>query len=116
MLDLNAGAGPDALAMCITPHAGDAQQPEVLEHLGLRATRLVVITVPARTAALEIIRNVRRLAPPARIVVRARYRIHTSEFEAAGAHAVADDEDEVGRRLAEEACRLLLEPEPSTSQ
>jgi len=110
VLDLNTAARTAAEAMCLTAHVGDAQKLEVLEHLGIRSTRLVAITIPGRRAALEVLRNVRRLAPQARIVVRCRHQIHAADFRRAGAHEVAGDEEEVGRELAALSVSLL-EPE-----
>ena len=101
VLDLNADAKQLAETMGFVGHIGDAQQIDILEHADVRRAEVVVITVPARSAALTVLRQVRTLAPNAHIIVRSRYQLHRHEFELAGAHAVKGDEEEVGRRLSE---------------
>ena len=49
----------------------------------------------------------RSLAPDTAIIARARYHIHRWQLLLAGAHAVVDEEDEVGRRIASEVRRKL---------
>ena len=101
VLDLNPAAKRKAETMGLRSEIGDAQQEEVLEHAGVRGARLVAITLPARSAALTVLAQVKRCAPNAHIVVRSRYRRHEPEFAQGGAHAVIGDEDEVGSRLAD---------------
>ena len=79
---------------------GDATKEEVLEHAHVSQARVVVITLPTPEITREVLRTVRHLAPGAHIIVRARYHMYASTFESAGAHAVVDEEKEVGKRLA----------------
>jgi CPA2 family monovalent cation:H+ antiporter-2 len=104
VLDLNRRAALDAESLGFSGHVGDAQRTEVLEHAGVSSARVVVITLPARSAAIAVLNEVRRLAPEAHIISRSRYQLHRAEFESAGSHTVVGDEEEVGRALAE---RLL---------
>lgn len=101
VIDLNRHSVSAAEAMGYSGHIGDAQRAEVLEHARVSSARLVVITLPARSAAITVMHEVRRLAPHAHIVARSRYQLHRSDFELAGAHAIFGDEEEVGRALAE---------------
>ncbi len=101
VLDLNSRSARAAEALGFVGHVGDAQRAEVLEHAGVSSARVVVITLPARSAAVEVLREVRRLAPEAHVVSRSRYQLHRPDFESAGSHAVVGDEEEVGRALAE---------------
>jgi CPA2 family monovalent cation:H+ antiporter-2 len=101
VLDLNADAAPLARSMGFESAIGDATSMEVLEHAGLRDARVVVIALPARSAARMVLDLVRGLCPRAHLIVRSRYALHVTEFREAGAHAVVGDEEEVGARMAE---------------
>lgn len=100
VLDLNAEARVRAERIGLRGEIGDALQIDVLEHAGVGRARWVVITLPSRGAALTVLGHVRAMNPRAHVIVRARYQMHQADFEAAGAHAVVDDEVESGRRLA----------------
>ncbi|RJP31113.1 MAG: sodium:proton exchanger [Phycisphaerales bacterium] len=80
---------------------GDATQLDVLEHCGLDAAELVAITIPDTATATTILRHVRRLAPEAHVVVRARHHRHAAGLQSAGAHAVIGDEEAIGLALRE---------------
>ena len=100
VIDLNPQAKTDAEACGFHGRIGDATQLEVLEHAQLASARLVVITIPARSAALTALAHVRNLAPAAHVIVRSRYDLHLADFQQAGAHQVVGDEQEVGHGLA----------------
>ena len=95
-IDLNPRGVEAAEAMGLNALIGDATQLDVLHHARLRSAKLVVITVPARSAALTVLNLVRLLAPTAHLVVRSRYQLHKAEFLEAGADCVAGDEEQVG--------------------
>lgn len=86
---------------------GDATQEEVLEHAHIAGAKVVVIALPVPTVVTEVLRQVRHLAPQASVIVRCRYHLFAHELEQAGAHAVIDEEQEVGRRLAAQVRRFL---------
>lgn len=102
VLDLNASSLERARAEGMHAHVGDAAQPEVLEHAGVRSMRAVVVTVPDTRAAASVIERVRVLAPDVPIIARARYNLHIPELKRSGADIVVDEEGEVGSRLAEQ--------------
>ena len=79
---------------------GDARFAEVLEHAGLTAASFVVVAVPAVDATLQLVRAVRRQAPNAVVLARARFHRSLPELQAAGAHVIIDEEHEVGRQIA----------------
>jgi len=83
---------------------GDATQPEILEHAGVRQARAVVITLPDTAAVRRIIHQVKALAAAVPVVARARHHIAVEELRGAGADAVVDEEEitggELGRRVA----------------
>lgn len=80
---------------------GDATLVEVLEHAGIHRARVVVIVLPDHNTTRHLIYHVRDLAPDAQIIVRCRYHVRHWELLNAGAHEVTDEEDQVGRQLAE---------------
>lgn len=81
---------------------GDAGRIEVLERLHVASAACVVITVPDPWTARHIVIQVRAIAPHVPIVVRVRYHVHRWQLLMAGADAVADEEEVVGLRIAEE--------------
>jgi CPA2 family monovalent cation:H+ antiporter-2 len=101
VIDLNTDARRIAGNLGLDSVVGDATNADVLEHAGIRDARLVVITVPARSAARSVLDLARGLCPRAHVVVRSRYAMHAPEFREAGANAVIGDEEEVGERLAD---------------
>ncbi len=101
VLDLNPAARKPADSMSLLSQVGDATQLDVLEHAHVRTAKMVVITLPAHRPALTVLQHVRELAPHAQVIVRSRHQLHWSQFEAAGAHVIVGDEEEVGRSLAE---------------
>ena len=100
VVDLNREGVRKAEQLGFQGHVGDATQSEVLEHARLRECKAVVITVPHHRSAMTILAHVRKDAPLAHVVVRSRYELHTNDYVAAGAHAVAGDEEQVGESLA----------------
>ncbi len=100
VIDLNPAGKRQAEVLGLHGVIGDATSLEVLEHAHIESARLVLITLPARSAAISVLQNVRCLAPHAHLVVRSRYAAHRSDFEREGAHVVIGDEEEVGSGLA----------------
>ncbi|MBC7819508.1 MAG: NAD-binding protein [Planctomycetaceae bacterium] len=100
VLDVNPQGKLLAESLGLVGQIGDGTQFEVLEHAHVSSAKLVVITLPARSAALTVLQTVKQLAPQAHIVVRSRYQLHLAEFEQAGADAVIGDEEQVGYRLS----------------
>lgn len=100
VIDLNREGVRKAQQLGFDGQVGDATQSEVLEHARLRECKAVVITVPHHKSAITILEHVRKDAPLTHVIIRSRYEIHTSDYTASGAHAVAGDEEEVGERLA----------------
>ena len=107
VLDLNPENVAKAARIGHTPQVGDALRADVLEHAGVAEAKWIVITIPARSAALGVLAQVRAMNPHGCVIVRARYLLHQAEFLAAGASVVVDDELEVGRRLGGELAAQL---------
>ena len=67
---------------------GDVTQMEVLEELGCRNARLVVVTINDTRATELAVRAIRRTAPDAPIIARALYDIDEDSLKVAGATRV----------------------------
>ena len=81
---------------------GDATRNEFLVHCQVRRAAFAVVALPSTTATRQIIQLLRQLSPGIWIVARSRYHIHRWQLMMAGAQAVVDEEDHVGRRMAGE--------------
>jgi hypothetical protein len=64
---------------------GDVGDPEILEHLPLRRTRLVVSTVRDRDLNLSLQKNLKAHSYPGKVVLTARHEEEAQDFLAAGA-------------------------------
>jgi len=107
VIDLNPAVVHAASEFGCVAHVGDAALPEVLDHAGLAHARAVVVALPDPRLAVRIIRLVRAAAPDTAVVVRARHSMSTAALRQAGADAVVNEEDQVGRRLAAALLALL---------
>jgi CPA2 family monovalent cation:H+ antiporter-2 len=107
VIDLN----PDNVAIAerygLTGIQGDATQTEVLEHAGVQRARVVVLVLPDHNTTRHLIHHIRNLSEDSHIIVRCRYHMRHWELLAAGAHEVADEEDQVGQQLAEQARKAM---------
>jgi len=101
VVDLNRQAIAAAQRLGFRGYVADATHADVLEHLHVATAAVVVVTIPDPGAARRVIEHVRAMAPMARVLVRSRYHVYRWELELAGAHAVIDEEEHVGLRLAE---------------
>ncbi len=112
VVDSNPDNADWADALGIAFIIGDARRRELLEHLHLKNSEAVIVTVPDQDAVRQIIHLVKAVAPEVRLLVRARYHIFKWELLLAGAEVVVDEEAQVGLRLAEE---LLSEKRRKTN-
>lgn len=86
---------------------GDATQPEILQHIGIRRARAVVVTIPDPSASRIIVEHVARIAPNVPVIVRARYHQFAEMLGHAGATCTVDEEQIVGSEMAREVLRHL---------
>jgi CPA2 family monovalent cation:H+ antiporter-2 len=100
VIDLNRVGIRRAQQLGFRGELGDATQSVVLEHARLQECKAVVITVPHHESSMTILEHVRKHAPHVHVIVRARHQLNTAAFVAAGANAVAGDEEQVGESLA----------------
>ena len=109
VVEMNPRTADNALAYELKTYLGDATREEVLERLHIRTAAAIVVTLPDPGTARQVVQRVRALSPDAYIVVRARYHVHRWQLDVAGAHAVVDEEDQVGVIMAAEIRRRLHE-------
>ena len=116
VVDLNRQAIAMAQRLGFRGYVADATHADVLEHLHVATAAVVVVTIPDPAAARRVIQHVRAIAPMARILVRSRYHVYRWELELAGAHAVIDEEEHVGLRLAEALHQCIQTADKTQSQ
>jgi CPA2 family monovalent cation:H+ antiporter-2 len=107
VVELNPGTADSALAYELETYIGDATREEVLERVHVNTAAAVVITLPDPGTARTVVQRVRGIAPKAFIIVRARYHVHRWQLDVAGAHAVVDEEDQVGASIASTVLEYL---------
>ncbi len=101
IIELNPVSAKKAEAMGLTVHRGDATSLEFLAHCGIEGFRVVVIAIPDPSASQTLIRHIRSLSAECTLVVRARYDMACQALRAAGADILINEEDLVGKKLAE---------------
>jgi CPA2 family monovalent cation:H+ antiporter-2 len=86
---------------------GDATRPALLEQLGVRTARLVVVAITDPLATRRIVALVRRLAPEAEVLARTRYARDIDTLQTLGASTVVAEELEAAIDLVTRALRTL---------
>jgi CPA2 family monovalent cation:H+ antiporter-2 len=71
---------------------GDATRPALLEKLGVRSARVVVVAITDPLATRRIVALVRRLNPNAHVLARTRYVQDVDTLQALGANSVVAEE------------------------
>jgi monovalent cation:H+ antiporter-2, CPA2 family len=89
---------------------GDATEPDVLEAVGLRTARLLIISYDDDASALRVLSHVRALRPDLPVMVRARDETNVEELLDAGALEVVPETLEAGLTIASQALLLLDVP------
>lgn len=107
VVELNVKSADVARALGLRTYIGDATRPEVLEHLRVTTAKAVVVTVPNPATACHVIECVRSLSPETPILARARYHRYRSELIRAGAHALVDEEEQVGLSMVVALQKML---------
>jgi len=71
---------------------GDATRPALLEQLGVKSARVVVVAITDPLATRRIVSLVHRLSPRAKVLARTRYVRDIDALQALGAHVVVAEE------------------------
>ncbi len=95
-------------ALRSTDHIGDASSSEVLEHCLVDKAHIIIITIQDHKAAMQILPEIRCIAPRTHVTVCSFCQRDTSDFADAGASIVNGDE-EMGIRLGKEREEWLIE-------
>ncbi len=90
---------------------GDAAQPTVLEHVGIRKAKSVVISAGDPVSTWRIIEVVKRLNPEVHIVARTHFSDKIDAFYAIGADEVISDEFECSIELFSRVLNRYMVPE-----
>ncbi len=110
VVDISPDRADVARGYGLETYVGDITRDEMLERLHVRTAAAVAVTIPDPRTARDIVQRVRSLAPDAVVSVRSRYHVHRWQLEVAGAHAVVDEESQVGIRIAAELAERLGGP------
>lgn len=100
VIDLNPHLLAEARRHGYRTHLGDATHPEVLEQAAIHRALAIAVTLPDPDTVRRVVEQARALSPGARVFARSRYRRHAESLRSAGAHAVVDEEEQVGVALA----------------
>ncbi len=95
---------------------GDAGQEEMLEHLGVARTSVVVISFADPAVALRILQAVRTAREDVPVLVRTQDDSRLAELQGAGATSVVPETFEAGLTLVWHTLVLLGEPVPQVVQ
>ncbi len=96
VLDGNAKGVEAAKARGEDIHFGDATRPAVLEHIGVREARLVVVAISDPLATRRVVSRLRVMTDRARILSRTRYVADVDKLSEAGATEIVAEEFEGG--------------------
>ncbi len=91
---------------------GDASQEAVLEHVGIRKARVVVVAVSDPVATRRIAATVRRLNPQAFLLIRTRYVQELKPLYDAGASVVVPEEFETSVLIFSRVLNVYEIPAP----
>ncbi len=90
---------------------GDATRLPLLDKVGVARARLVAVAINDPIAAYQVVREVRRLAPDAQVVVRARYVAQIDALYEAGASRVVVEEIESAIEMTAAGLQVLGLPQ-----
>lgn len=109
VVELNPASIKAAEKMGLTVHLGDASNANVIAHVGIEASCVVVVTVPDPRSARQILQGIQAISPGTSVIIRSRYNIATRELWELGAAFVVDEENVVGQELARQVIEFLKE-------
>ena len=91
---------------------GDVAHPEVLEELGCRQARLVVVNINDTIAAETAVRTIRATAPQVAVIARAPYEMDMDALRSAGATEVIAAEATASDAIVATSLAALRTPPP----
>ena len=90
---------------------GDGTQQTVLEQIGVRRARVIVVAISDPVATRTIVRNGRDLNPTARVIARTRYVQEVETLHKLGADEVIPEEFETSVEIFTRVLRRYLVPD-----
>jgi monovalent cation:H+ antiporter-2, CPA2 family len=115
-VDANAGTVRAAIARGEPVAYGDAARRAVLERLGVRGARMVVVAISDPIATRETVALVREIAPRVQILARTHYAHGADELALAGATRVVVEELESTLELVGAMLRQFGVPEETVAR
>jgi CPA2 family monovalent cation:H+ antiporter-2 len=112
VVELNPASIKAAKKMGLTVHLGDASNADVISHVGIEDSCVIVVTVPDPRSARQILQSIHAISPGTSVIIRSRYNIATRELWELGAAFVVDEENVVGQELARQVIEFLKEADP----
>ena len=85
--------------------AGDATQPDILDHAHLSDAAMVVVCVPNDEDAISITKNARKKNPHCLLFVRCRYQVTVTRLATLGANGIVSEEAQASEALVKKIIR-----------
>ncbi|HZL88412.1 MAG TPA: cation:proton antiporter [Pirellulaceae bacterium] len=89
---------------------GDAARPAVLEHLGIRRARLLVVAISDPASTRRTVQMARQMKPGLHIIVRTRYLAEVTELRKLGADVIIPEEFETSVEIFAQVLRAYDVP------
>lgn len=99
VIELNPRSVKEAEADDVPIVYGDASRSALLEHVGLKRAKLLVVAISDPHAVPRVVQQARSLNPTLQVIARARYLSETEPLTEAGADIVVPEELETAVRL-----------------
>jgi monovalent cation:H+ antiporter-2, CPA2 family len=90
---------------------GDASKPELLEHAGIEAARIIVIAISDAAVSRRIAALARHMNPSIHVIVRTRYLLEMEPLFKLGVNEVIPEEFETSVEILSRVLRAFLVPQ-----
>jgi len=113
VIDLNPRLVAMARQRGFVTFVGDATSPDLMAAANVSEAQAVVVTLPDHRLSAEVVHQARVTCPSIPVLARARYSAFTNMLKDAGAHAVVDEEQSVGKAITVSLRRALADAGPA---
>jgi CPA2 family monovalent cation:H+ antiporter-2 len=110
VLELNPETVRQAQARGEPVYYGDCTRPAVLEHLGIRTARLLVLAISDPASTRRAVQLARSLHPGLHIIVRTRYLAEVEQLRRLGANTIIPEEFETSVEIFAQVMRAYAVP------
>jgi CPA2 family monovalent cation:H+ antiporter-2 len=111
IVELNPVTAVEAEALGVPLIYGDLGKPEVLERVGIRRARLLVVAINDAEASVRIVQQAKLANPSLPVIARARYLIDADPLERLGADVVITEEVETALLIMQRVAQHCGIPE-----